>query len=199
MAEARRKRSNGEASMERILDAAAEIAGERGYEGTSINLVSKRSGLPASSIYWHFGSKDGVVVAVMERGAERFFTSLAPAESFTGTGAKRIRAQLDDTARAIEEHGDFLGLLLTLILLHQEGNDEAATVIARVRAEARSRIERMLIAAGGGTSRRRSHPLTDVVLATIDGIFIAHVEDPGGIDYRAALRQLGRLLEADLD
>ena len=37
----RRTRANGEASRERILDAAAEIAGERGYEGTSINLVSQ--------------------------------------------------------------------------------------------------------------------------------------------------------------
>ncbi len=194
-----KRQQQGAESREHILDIAESLMAKRGVTGTSLSALTEASSLPASSIYWHFGSKDGVVVAVMERGAERFFTSLAPAESFTGTGAKRIRAQLDDTARAIEEHGDFLGLLLTLILLHQEGNDEAATVIARVRAEARSRIERMLIAAGGGTSRRRSHPLTDVVLATIDGIFIAHVEDPGGIDYRAALRQLGRLLEADLD
>ena len=63
----RRKRANGEASRERILDAAAEIAGERGYEGTSINLVSERSGLPASSIYWHFTNKDELVAAVIDR------------------------------------------------------------------------------------------------------------------------------------
>jgi len=34
-----------------MLDAAARIAGERGYEGTTINRVTERSGLPASSIY----------------------------------------------------------------------------------------------------------------------------------------------------
>ena len=34
---ARRRRANGEQSRTRILDAAAEIAGERGYEGTSIH------------------------------------------------------------------------------------------------------------------------------------------------------------------
>lgn len=50
---ARRKRAHGEASRQKILDAAQQIAGERGYEGTSINLVSERSGLQASSIYWH--------------------------------------------------------------------------------------------------------------------------------------------------
>ncbi|MET0197604.1 MAG: helix-turn-helix domain-containing protein, partial [Rhodococcus fascians] len=49
----RRKRADGELSRERILDAATEIAAERGYEGTSIGLVSKKCGLPASSIYWH--------------------------------------------------------------------------------------------------------------------------------------------------
>lgn len=48
----RRKRADGELSRERILDAATEIAAERGYEGTSIALVSDKCGLPASSIYW---------------------------------------------------------------------------------------------------------------------------------------------------
>ena len=57
---ARRRRANGEESRQRILDAAAEIAGERGYDGTSIALVSERSGLPASSIYWHFEDKDAL-------------------------------------------------------------------------------------------------------------------------------------------
>lgn len=55
------------ASREKILDAAAEIAGERGYEGTSINLISERSGLPASSIYWHFKDKDELIAAVIDR------------------------------------------------------------------------------------------------------------------------------------
>ena len=42
-----RKRADGELSRDRILDAATEIAAERGYEGTSIGLVSKKCGLPA--------------------------------------------------------------------------------------------------------------------------------------------------------
>ncbi|MFD6305376.1 TetR/AcrR family transcriptional regulator, partial [Streptomyces sp. NPDC060223] len=36
----RKKRANGIESRQRILDAAVEIAGERGYEGTSIAAVS---------------------------------------------------------------------------------------------------------------------------------------------------------------
>ncbi len=37
----RRTRANGEQSRQRILDAANEVATERGYEGTTISLVSK--------------------------------------------------------------------------------------------------------------------------------------------------------------
>ena len=59
--------ANGEESRQKILDAATAIAGERGYDGTSIALVSERSGLPASSIYWHFKDKDALIAAVIER------------------------------------------------------------------------------------------------------------------------------------
>ena len=69
----RRSRSRGASAptascrANAILDAATEIAAERGYEGTSIALVSKKCGLPASSIYWHFKDKDDLIAAVIER------------------------------------------------------------------------------------------------------------------------------------
>ena len=46
----RRTRVNGEQSRQRILDAATEVATERGYDGTTISLVSKKSGLPPGAL-----------------------------------------------------------------------------------------------------------------------------------------------------
>ncbi len=43
------------------------VATERGYEGTSISLVSTKCGLPPRSIYWHFTDKDDLIAAVIER------------------------------------------------------------------------------------------------------------------------------------
>ena len=63
----RQQRANGVVSRDAILDAAAKIAGERGYDDTSIKLVSDLSGLPTSSIYWHFASKDDLLAAVIDR------------------------------------------------------------------------------------------------------------------------------------
>jgi AcrR family transcriptional regulator len=56
-------RAHGDVSRERILDAAREIASERDDDGTRIARVSERSGLPASSIYWHFDDKDPLLGA----------------------------------------------------------------------------------------------------------------------------------------
>ena len=119
MAEPRKRRANGEASRQRILDAAAEIAGERGYEGTSINLVSERSGLPASSIYWHFKDKDELITAVIDRSFTHWVDALerpvvAPDDA---TAEDMFRAGLQRTGHALAEFPDFLRLGLMLILV----------------------------------------------------------------------------------
>lgn len=191
-----KRQQQGAESREQILDAAERLMGTRGVTGTSMSALIETSGLPASSIYWHFGSKDGVLVAVMERGAERFFSSLAPIESFTGSRADRVRAQLDDTAGALEEHGDFLRLLLTLVLLGSEGNAAASAMIAGVRRTARERIEAMLAVAGGPSlAPQATSGLADFVLAAIDGAFIGHLERRT-VDLHVLLAQLSRAISA---
>src|SRR6478752_3830377 len=66
----------GTRSRERVLDAAEGLMAEQGYDAASVAALVERAGIPASSIYHYFGSKEGVLLAVMERGAERFFEAL---------------------------------------------------------------------------------------------------------------------------
>ena len=86
------KRANGVESRQRILDAAVEIAGERGYEGTSIAAVSAKCGLPASSIYWHFQDKDDLIAAVIERSFETWLAAVELPSEDTGTPLERVTA-----------------------------------------------------------------------------------------------------------
>jgi AcrR family transcriptional regulator len=194
-----KRQQQGVESRGQILDAAERLMATRGVTGTSVSALTKACGLPASSIYWHFGSKDGVVLAVMERGAQRFFDQLAPGESFGVTGVDRVRAQLADTARTLDAHGDFLHVLLTLLLLRQEGNHAADAVLARVRLEARQRIEAMIVEAyddrDARSTRRAARHMTDFVLASIDGAFIAH-RGERDIDLYAQFEQLSRAIDA---
>jgi AcrR family transcriptional regulator len=46
---------------------------EHGFEAATLARVVEEAGIPMSSVYHYFGSKDGILLAVMERGADRFF------------------------------------------------------------------------------------------------------------------------------
>lgn len=60
-------------SKQRILAATLELASEQGYEGTTIAKVSKRSGLPTGSIYWHFGDKEKLFAVLLDDYIDRWF------------------------------------------------------------------------------------------------------------------------------
>ena len=66
----------GVKSRELVLDAAERVMAEHGYDGASVERVVEEIGIPRSSVYHYFGSKDGILLAVMERGAQRFFSEL---------------------------------------------------------------------------------------------------------------------------
>lgn len=65
----RREHSSSE-SRGRILAAAAELFAEKGYRQTTFADVAERSGISRGSIPWHFGSKEGLLLAVLEQSVE---------------------------------------------------------------------------------------------------------------------------------
>jgi AcrR family transcriptional regulator len=66
-----RRSIRGDATKELILEAARESLREQGYSGTSIRAVAERAGVQLSLVHYHFGSKQGVLVAVLERENEK--------------------------------------------------------------------------------------------------------------------------------
>jgi AcrR family transcriptional regulator len=52
---------------ERILDAAERLFGRRGVAGTSLRSVTGAAGVNVAAIHYHFGSKESLVRAVLER------------------------------------------------------------------------------------------------------------------------------------
>jgi AcrR family transcriptional regulator len=168
-----KKQQQGENSRELILDATERLMATRGYAATSINDIRKACGLPPSSIYWHFGSKEGVLAAVMARGADRFFAAIPTSEDAEG--------QLAVLSRLQSQHPDFLRLFYMLSL--ERNNDPAvAAVIRRVRDTAigrfRDAITQLLPAdAPPSKAERVVTELTALAVAISDGVFFAdHLE-----------------------
>jgi AcrR family transcriptional regulator len=167
----RRRRLDGEASRARILDAATEIASERGYEGTSIGLVSAKCGLPASSIYWHFKDKDDLIAAVIERSFAHWLSAWEmPTE---GTGRERLVSMVMQIAKALLDSPDFLRLGLMLALERRPVEPRARAMFLAVRAQAFETLTPAVRDLVPGLTDAQVHQLATYALAGGDGLFVA--------------------------
>jgi AcrR family transcriptional regulator len=54
-------------TRERILDAAEELFAERGIAETSLRALTRHAGVNLAAVHYHFGSKEGLLDAVVER------------------------------------------------------------------------------------------------------------------------------------
>jgi AcrR family transcriptional regulator len=167
----RRKRADGELSRERILDAATEIAAERGYEGTSIGAVSAKCGLPASSIYWHFKDKDDLIAAVIERS----FASWQSAWELPDDGAPsdRVVGMATEIAKALTDSPDFIRLGLMLALERRPVEPRARAMFIHAREQALDRLTAVFRELTPGLTDAQIRHLTTYAMAGADGLFIA--------------------------
>ena len=195
-----RREALGVESRRRILDAAAELMAERGFAGTSISAISKRSGLPSDSIYWHFESKEALLGAVVEEGVQRWFDSLPGPESLPPDPAGRVEAALDAAAASLETHPQFLRLMILIALERSEIDPVSLASIRRTRALARERIEglmRLLLEPVlGENAGDLAAEFATFTLYVADGAFIARHIDPDTTDLRATFDLLRRSLTA---
>jgi AcrR family transcriptional regulator len=188
----RRTRADGELSRERILDAATEIAAERGYEGTSIGAVSAKCGLPASSIYWHFKDKDDLIAAVIERSFASWLSAWQiPSE---GGAEERFAAVAAQTAKALLDSPDFIRLGLMLALERRPSEPRARTMFIRVRGEAFQQLTDNFRDVMPELTDAEVRQLATYAMAGADGLFIAKEIGGDTVDLVALFELHGRAI-----
>ena len=189
-----RKQLQGEESRKLILDATERLMATHGYAATSISDIRNACGLPPSSIYWHFGSKEGVLAAVMERGADRFFAAIPTSED--------VEMQLAALSTLQSQHPDFLRLFYMLSL---ERNDDPAvaardTPRARHRDRAVPRRDYSVCCPATRSASKADRVVTDLTalaVAMSDGVFFAeHLESDTDVErmYRQLFKALNALI-----
>ncbi|MBT1093042.1 MULTISPECIES: TetR/AcrR family transcriptional regulator [Streptomyces] len=185
----RKKRANGVESRQRILDAAVEIAGERGYDGTSIAAVSAKCGLPASSIYWHFKDKDDLIAAVIERSFEAWLTAVELPGEEAGTPLERVTAMAANVAKSLVDAPDFLRLGLMLALERRPTEPRGRTVFLQVRDITHRKIAEVAATLFPALDEAAVDTLTTYAIAGADGLFV-HREVKGDTVDLVALFEL---------
>jgi len=167
-------------SRELVLDAAERVMAEDGFEAATLARVVAESGVAETSIYHYYGSKDGILLAVMERGAERFFADLPAPDRRAGRPAEHLSRVVATAAATLENHPNFLRLLnVFAIQPPQTANDQVTAVVGRVRAMALEQLRKQIaIAFDDDPQRATTDQLARFALAAFDGAFLATQTDP---------------------
>lgn len=74
-----------------ILGAAMELFAERGFGSVPLSAIAERAGVSKANIFHHYGSKDGLYLAVMKQASDNTSRLLAEVTQGAGSFAERIR------------------------------------------------------------------------------------------------------------
>jgi TetR/AcrR family transcriptional regulator, cholesterol catabolism regulator len=110
------KMRKSERTRERILDAAAAAFRERGFAATRLSDIAERAELQAPSLYYHFGSKEELIEAVLSLAVTRTFEQVkqAVAEVPEDDPVGRLRAAIETHIAMVLETGDYSAANLRL-------------------------------------------------------------------------------------
>jgi AcrR family transcriptional regulator len=171
-------------SRERLLEAAAKVFAERGYQAASVDEIAAAAGLSKGAVYWNFDSKDELFLALLEERIDRQIEETAEILRSAPTD----RPIDPDVANRWEA---LLGRERELMLLSQEHWARAARdPELRVRYLERQTRLRDVLADGLRARVRRtgapsfSTPAEDVAtayLALATGLALQRLVDPEGV------------------
>jgi len=97
--------SAGADTATRLVDAAADVCAELGFDGATLSKIANRAGVTSAAIYNHFDSREALLYAAGVRGLEQITAaaSRSGATSARAIAAAYLRPELRQTRRLIAE------------------------------------------------------------------------------------------------
>jgi AcrR family transcriptional regulator len=184
-----------EANRARILQAARDVFGARGFHAATIEEIADAAGLSNGAIYYNFDSKGDLFFALLE---ERLDERIEHMRRTLGSAPPSVAldAEARDATRSLKESGEWRLLLLEFIVYAARTPAFAERLRAhkrRLRAALTELLDQRLGEAGVDAPL----PTEQIALAMIgltNGLAIEELADPGAV----ADELLGETLRAML-
>ena len=139
-------------TRERIVDGALVSFGGRGYDATSLDDLAGELGVRKQTILYHFGTKERLLDAVVDRAAAELSAELEIALRRAGPGFDRIDALVRAVFRVAARRPERLGLVREVSRLGAPAAGRLAESLDPLVERARVFLEREMAA---GTMREQ--------------------------------------------
>ena len=186
-------------SRDRILDAALELFSQRGYAATGVYDIAKSAGIEKTALYWHFGSKEGLLAAVLDRMDAEFVERIAKRVAQSAADADaRLDLFVSGLRKLVSERGDLVRLMLSVSLERSQVSEEARAAMQRI-------FERTRLAVTQGFELALGVKLPDVdliarlVLAYLWESAVRAQVTPRAVEHERFFAHLRRLIALDVE
>lgn len=97
--------SEGADTRKRLLDAAAEVCVDVGFQAATLQMVAKRAGVTATAVYNYFDSRESLLHAVGVRSLRTLTDAVEPSgpEPFQAIAAAYLQPEMDGVRRLLVE------------------------------------------------------------------------------------------------
>jgi AcrR family transcriptional regulator len=188
----RKASAKGEARRAEFINAAASLFADRGYRDTSIADVAARVGITQQSLLYYFGSKNGLLHAVID---QRDGASIAFVQELVAVGGVHALEQLPRYAERNIRNPDLARLFGVLVAENLHPDDPAHDhFVERYRNLRRMIEETIRDGQSSGEFAATIDPVLKAVeiLAFIDGTNVQWLLDPEAVDLLAVTEGFAR-------
>jgi len=195
-------------SRQRVIDAAVACILDQGFYRASSNAIADRAGVTWGVIQYYFGSREALMLAVLQEGARRLTDTLANADITGGTVTERVGQYGDILASyyAAPEYLAFAQVMLNLIYDPRTTRQSRETMdrIAETATPELHRLQQQVLA--GADVRGRV--MRDMLLHALRGLALSHAmvatvpeqpadPQPFGEQRRLLAEAIGLLIEQE--
>jgi AcrR family transcriptional regulator len=174
-----------------MVDAAIELFARQGVRGTGVAAIAERVGATPSALIHHFGSKDGLVRAVLEEADRRALERLSITQGAEPTLDEAFDWFIRDAEHTAATERDLAALHTTLTAENLEPGSVLHTWFRdRGRALRAHLVSLFTRAAADGSARADVNPavLAAETAAFIEGAHLLWLLDPEQVDLASVHR-----------
>jgi AcrR family transcriptional regulator len=133
-----RRRLKPEVRRQRLLEAAASVFAERGYEAARIEQIAEAAGVSAGLLYRHFAGKRDLYAELVHQADRELLHHLAEAAAPGPPSGERLERGLDAVLEFVEEHRNLWQMLMRDVVdpeiaeLREASHRQAVTMVANL-------------------------------------------------------------------